>query len=84
MSCELCELVSGDVKTKKYYRDENCIIVDCLTCRIPMAVINHHGPAASREERLMEATIHHLFPGASIRKTPRKIKDHVHWHIMVR
>jgi hypothetical protein len=82
-SCELCKLVEGNIRTRKYYRDGNCIIVDCETCRVPMAVINHHGPASEREERLMTAVIHHVFPGASIRKEPRQIKNHVHWHVLV-
>jgi len=82
MACELCALVAGDVKTGQCYRDKNCIIVDCLPCKVPMAVINHHGPATQQEERLMESAIHQLFPGAAIRKETRKIKDHVHWHVL--
>ena len=82
MACELCDLVAGDIKTRWYYKDKTCIIVDCLTCKVPMAVLNHHGPATAQEERLLEAVVHYLFPGATIRRDPRQIKDHVHWHIL--
>lgn len=81
MGCELCDLVGGNVITRQYYRNKTCIIVDCATCHIPMAVIRHHGPASELEKRLMMAAINYLFEYKSIRTTPRKITDHEHWHI---
>jgi len=85
--CELCDLVTGDIKTRKYYRDKVCTAVDCLTCKVPMCVLNHHGTATPQEERQMEAVIHYLFPDATIRKEQRKIpatgpEAHIHWHIL--
>ena len=80
--CELCCLVAGDAKTRLYYRNKTCTIVDCIDCKVPMAVLNYHGPADVRDERIMENSIHYLFPDATIRKEMRKIKSHLHWHII--
>lgn len=82
MNCELCQLVAGDVKTRFYYRDKTCTIVDCLTCHIPMVVLNHHGPASNREKRLMKAVVNYVFGYESIRTEPRRIFDHEHYHII--
>lgn len=81
MACELCDLVAGDVKTRFYYKNKTCIIVDCLTCHIPMAVLAHHGAASEREKGLIMNAIESLFEYGSIRFTPRKILDHTHYHI---
>ncbi len=81
MTCELCDLVSGNIRTRFYYRDKTCTIVDCSTCGIPMVVLNHHGQASDLEKRLMMADVKYLFIYESIRTEPRKIKDHEHWHL---
>lgn len=81
MNCELCDLVAGNIKTRKYYHDKTCTIVDCLTCGVPMCVLNHHGLADEQEEHLMLAAINDLFEYQSIRTEPRKIQDHTHWHL---
>ena len=59
--CPLCRLVKGDIKTRKYYSDGTCIVVDCLTCLLPMVVVNHHGQATEEERRLMANAIDYLF-----------------------
>lgn len=82
MSCELCALVAGNIKTRKYYRNKTCTIVDCLTCGVPMCVLNHHGLADEQEKHLMMSVINYLFEYQSIRTEPRKIRDHTHWHII--
>jgi len=79
--CELCDLVAGNIITKLYYKNETCTIVDCSTCHIPVAVLNHHGLADEHEKRLMMNVINSLFSYESIRTTPRKILDHEHWHL---
>lgn len=81
MACELCDLVAGDVKTRLYYKDKVCIIVDCLNCGIPMVVIRHHGSASDEEKRLMTNAINSLFTYQSIRTLPRHIPNHEHWHL---
>ena len=81
--CELCKLVNGNIKTRFYYKNKICVIVDCLTCGPghAMVVLNHHGLANGEEKRLMMATVNYLFAYESIRYEPRKIADHEHWHI---
>jgi len=81
--CELCKLVEGkDIKTRLYHRDKVMTIVSCLTCGIPMVVLNHHGEATENETELMQTVVDHLFSYRGIRKKPRKIPYHVHWHII--
>ena len=41
-NCCLCRLVEGDVTTRKYYEDDEWIIVDCKTCKVPMLVSKVH------------------------------------------
>lgn len=81
--CELCDLVTGDIKTRLYYKNKTCTIVDCLTCGEgrPMVVLNHHGYASEGEKRLMMAVVDYLFEYQSIRTTPRRILNHEHWHL---
>lgn len=82
MACELCQLVAGDIKTRLYYKNKTCTIVDCATCLIPMVVLNHHGSATEQEKRLMMATIDALFEYESIRTEARRVPGHEHWHII--
>ena len=82
--CELCNLKK---KTKWYYEDEVYIILDCLTCKIPMVVSKSHDFKVDIE------TVHHavlfgivkgVFGGKrfTFRRTQRKVKNHFHWHIV--
>lgn len=80
--CELCDLVAGDIKTQRYYQNSEILIVDCLTCKIPMVVFKQHGEASKEERRRATATINVLFAFKGIRRKPRKIRDHEHWHII--
>lgn len=80
--CELCRLVDGEVKTRLYYRDDRVVIVDCLTCGIPMLVFGHHGETTDDEKRYALNIINQLFEYESIRTQARKIRDHEHWHII--
>lgn len=83
MDCELCDLViNRKIVTRHYYTNKTITIVDCRTCLVPMVVFNHHGQATEEERRLAMNVIDQLFDYESIRKTPRKIGDHEHWHLM--
>jgi len=82
MGCELCALVAGDTKTRLYYKDETCTIVDCLTCQVPMAVLSHHGSASKLESELMLEAVNLLFNYESIRTEPRRVPGHEHWHVL--
>ena len=83
MSCELCDLtIRGNVITKKYYEDKECIIVDCKNCRIPMLVLKKHEETipigrAVELNRLLKKVC-----GEGIIRYPRKIKEHWHIHLM--
>ncbi len=81
-SCELCDLVAGDVKTRKYYRDKTCLVVDSLSRKVPMVVLNHHGRANDREKRLMLAVVNYLFIYDRLDMGMEHIPDHEHWEIL--
>lgn len=82
-SCDLCGLVfEGEVKTPKHYEDEDFVIVDCMICRVPMAVLKEHRAAFTDEEkRRLIGIFRDLFGGDH---TPdfeqRRIPDHAHVH----
>jgi len=78
ISCPLCR---AEKKTKWYYADKTCWIADCETCHIPMVVARRHGPITDIERSLMLAVVNRLFEYKLIRMEPRRIKDHIHWHL---
>jgi len=82
--CPLCKLAAGDIKTKLYYQDKLIIIVDCLTCGIPMVVLKEHKMNANNFELgHMEMTAKEIFgKDIKFRKTQRQVKNHLHWHIV--
>lgn len=86
-NCELCALVNGDIKTRVYWDNELSICVDCLTCRIPMVVIKRHDREMNETEKVhIEGLIKDVF-GSSVdfvRKEPRKILVHAHWHVILK
>jgi len=42
-TCQLCRLAEdGEVLTRLHYENERLIVVDCLVCRVPMAVLKAH------------------------------------------
>lgn len=78
MPCELCVL---KIRLPLYHEDDVCIVVDCIDCRVPMIVIKRHTPVPTPiEDKYMRGVILRL--GFRItRERPRKIKEHVHWHL---
>jgi len=53
LACPLCRLAQdGDIKTRLHYADEKIIVVDCLICRLPMAVARAHRDYFTEEERV--------------------------------
>jgi len=85
--CELCKLVRGNIITKLYWSSPLSICVDCLTCRIPMAVIRRHSAKVTAEEH--EDIMNHALDifGSDlngVRVIPRKIKSHAHYHILLK
>lgn len=80
-SCPLCK---KEKKTHWYYNDTVCWVADCLTCKIPMIVLVRHSmDLTDFEFRHLPEIVEILFPGAKLRKKQKKIKDHLHWHILV-
>lgn len=91
MTCELCDLVTNrNIITRHYYTDKTITIVDCKSCItklelgeiIPLVVFRHHGEATDLERRLAMVIVDYLFEYKSIRKEPRQIMDHEHWHVI--
>ncbi|MBM3329062.1 MAG: hypothetical protein FJY67_06255 [Calditrichaeota bacterium] len=51
-NCPLCRLArDGEVLTPLHYEDEQLIVVDCLVCRTPMAVLKAHQSAFNPTDR---------------------------------
>jgi len=89
-NCDLCKLFNDDdIKTRFYFKTSLITVVDCLTCKIPMAVFFQHGrEPTEKESKSIERQCREHFSiveGKEIskfRKVARKIKNHTHWHIM--
>ena len=81
---EFCPLCRKERLTHWYYSDTVCWMADCLTCKIPMIVLVRHSMRLTDfERRHLPEVVEMFFPGAKLRKRQRKIKDHLHWHILV-
>lgn len=79
--CDLCNYVE---KTKLYYDGDRFRIFVCDTCGIPIIALKDHSMII--DLKLAEKMIRtvQLFFGRDIqiRFEQRKIKDHLHWHII--
>lgn len=81
--CELCRLCSGhDRTTTIYHEDKVCVVVECRTCRVPMAVLKRHTPEANcREVAYLLRVCMRLFPGRRVDFKRRSIPEHYHLHM---
>jgi len=82
-SCDLCALAfNGELKTKKHYADDEFIIVDCLICRVPMAVLKEHKAGFSEEQKEKLINIFHELFGDNAHPDfeQRRIPEHAHVH----
>lgn len=89
IECELCKLVQ---KTKWYYSSDEFAIVDCINCKIPMAVTYKHISPHARDlvvnqlriemEDKLEyiARIYYKTRAFYIDKEQYHNKTHLHWH----
>jgi len=86
VNCSLCRLWHDrEIATKVYYEDDVIIIVDCLTCKIPMVVIKRHAGNVTEEEKdYIDDVVRRKWPGSKLRCTPRQIPDHFHCHVAVK
>ena len=89
--CPLCKIFTElDVKTKLYYpKIENIqdkddfVIVDCLSCKVPMVVVSDHTTEIGKEQwgRILYRC-KQLFGGTiRLRTNRRTIRDHWHAHV---
>ncbi len=82
-SCDLCGLVfDEEVKTHKHYEDDQIMIVDCLICQVPMAVLKEHRAAFTEDEKSrLEKTFFDLFGEDGCPDwEQRRIPEHAHVH----
>lgn len=82
-SCDLCGLAfDGELKTPKHYEDDEFIIVDCLICRVPMAVLKEHRDSFTEDEKERLLTIFRDLFGDKHHPDfeQRRIPEHAHVH----
>ena len=85
-SCPLCKLKR---LTKFHWCSplKKWLIVDCLTCRVPMAVwyIHDHTPPQFEVDVVKKRIERDVFPQHMVgyRHEMKKIKDHYHFHILL-
>lgn len=85
MNCELCELKKI---THWYYECGDFVIIECKSCRLPMAVWRNHTMDLKPEcEKRMETKLievaNEFYKDKhwKIDKVQRKIPNHLHWHV---
>jgi hypothetical protein len=80
--CDLCGLAfDGETKTAVHYEDDDFIIVDCMICHVPMAVLKEHRAAFTPHEKdRIAAKFEELFGEASTDFEQRRIPEHAHVH----
>ncbi len=82
-TCDLCALgFDGELKTVKHYEDDDLVIVDCLICRVPMAVLKEHRSLFSAEEkqRLLKIFRERFGEESHPDFEQRRIPAHAHVH----
>lgn len=82
-ACDLCSLVQlGERARGVYYEDRTCLVVECRTCKVPMAVLKRHTSEANcREVFHMLRVCMELFPGRHVDFKRRSIPEHYHFHM---
>jgi hypothetical protein len=91
-NCPLCEIFTKKKINSKLYWPETIdeipetefVIVECLTCKIPMVVLGEHITTIPREcwGRILYRCRKIFGGGITLRTKPRKIFDHWHAHII--
>lgn len=79
--CALCRLVAGEYRTQIHYLGNRFIVVDCETCRVPMAVARDHNAVLDEYMDEMQHKLWELFGNQIVPDTHmRAIPDHLHIH----
>ena len=76
--CPLCVLAP---KTHWYYEDDQCVLLDCLTCGSPMVVSKHHDEWTEDELADLIELATEGFPDLQPRLRRGSIPDHPHFHM---
>jgi len=82
-TCDLCGLVfEGEIKTRKHFENEEFVIVDCLICNVPMAVLKDHRASFTDDEKQRLMTIFSEQFGGEMHPDfeQRRIPEHAHVH----
>lgn len=83
MHCSLCDLAVGRERNSIcYYEDNEYIIVDCITCWVPIIVLKEHRPEFTEDEkhRVYEIMTGLFGNDGYIDFRRRAIPDHAHAH----
>jgi hypothetical protein len=93
----MCELCGLEKKTQWWHESNEFIVCKCMTCGIPMIVRRQHGVPrdcdCKKDKRMWDAVgkvaesiCRDVFGDQFVgfRKEQRKIKDHWHWHVLLR
>jgi nucleoside-diphosphate-sugar epimerase len=80
--CDLCGLAfDREIKTPIHYEDDDFIIVDCMICHVPMAVLKEHrAKFTPHEKERITAKFKELFGEAATDFEQRRIPEHAHVH----
>jgi len=83
LTCDLCDLVKGNIITRLYHKDDVCVVVDCVTCSTPMIVLSRHTilPTIAELKHMAEILSDLFGDKAALRIEQRRIRDHLHFHV---
>ncbi len=80
--CPLCKLT---IKSKVYYEDRIVTVLDCMKCKIPMAVSKRHTMKMGLYElsHILNIILKLFGPAVMLHTDQRSIPEHWHTHIEV-
>ncbi len=84
--CPLCRIYEErHIPTVLYYEDEHIIVVDCITCRVPMVVLKEHKATLSLEALesiAVQFDWGKRFTNKRLRTQMRQVPEHWHGHFV--
>lgn len=79
--CPLCRLARDrEIFTRLIYEDELVIVVDCLVCRVPMAVLKTHRREYTEGERRAVRGMFRELVGRGVPLLTADARSWLHWH----
>ena len=83
MECELCRILNNELITKKYYEDNECIIVDCAECNQPMLIYKLHVPDVPVYKYIeLSRKLQEVCGKGIISGKKAKLLSHLHIHLI--